>query len=88
MRPSRFPRAWQSTLSRGHRFGKRSQFQAERAMDGLERRSQISLINALNAACEAARERWRADPSEDNLHKYRKILARLTDFMKRTKRIS
>ncbi|WP_377840228.1 hypothetical protein [Bosea sp. UC22_33] len=51
-------------------------------------KSEIVLIEALNAACTAARERWRADPSEDNLRKYRRTLASLTDFMKRTKRIA
>lgn len=48
---------------------------------------EIALINALNAACAAARERWKADPSEENLRKYRRTLASLTDFMKRTQRI-
>lgn len=50
-------------------------------------KSEIALVNALNAACEAARERWKAEPSEETLLQYRKTLARLTDFMKRTKRI-
>lgn len=50
-------------------------------------RSETALVNALNAACDAARERWRANPSKENLQKYRKTLVRLTDFMKRTKRI-
>lgn len=49
---------------------------------------EIALINALNAACAAARERWKADPSEDNLRRYRRTLASLTDFMRRTQRIS
>jgi hypothetical protein len=50
-------------------------------------KSEVALVNALNAACEAARERWKADPSGENLRKYHKTLVRLTDFLKRTKRI-
>lgn len=30
-------------------------------------KSEIAVVNALNAACEAARERWRASASEENL---------------------
>jgi hypothetical protein len=52
-----------------------------------ETKSEIALVNALNSACDAARERWRSDPSEENLRNYRKTLASLTNFMKRTKRI-
>ncbi|RYE33142.1 MAG: hypothetical protein EOP23_09835 [Hyphomicrobiales bacterium] len=64
-----------------------SRFRAQRPMKQLLATPEIALINALNAACAAARERWKADPSEENLRNYRKTLARLTDFMKRTKRI-
>lgn len=56
-------------------------------MSELLTKPEITLISALNAACVAARERWRADPSEDNLRKYRRMLASLTDFMRRTQRI-
>lgn len=50
-------------------------------------KSEIALVKALDAACEAARERWRANLSEENLRKNRKTLVRLTDFIKCTRRI-